>query len=66
MSKELDSVMAEAMLSSLTSINLADLLKVLDSKLRFDMTFEGTPLQIDVRLKPNEILARIKVVENGD
>jgi len=66
MSKELDPVMAEAMLASLTQINIADLLKVLDTKLRFNATFEGTPLQIDIRLKPNEILARIKVVENGD
>lgn len=66
MSKELDSAMIEAMLASLTSINPTDLLKVLDSKLRFNVTFEGTPLVIDVRLKPNEILARIKVVENGD
>lgn len=66
MSKELDPVMAEAMLASLTNINLADLLKVLDSKLRFNATFEGTPLVIDIRLKPNEILMRIKVVENGD
>jgi hypothetical protein len=66
MSKELDSAMIEAMLTSLTSINPTDLLKVLDSKLRFNVTFEGTPLVIDVRLKPNEILARIKVVENGD
>jgi len=66
MSKELDPVMAEAMLASLTQINIADLLKVLDTKLRFNATFEGTPLQIDIRLKPNEILMRIKVVENGD
>lgn len=66
MSKELDPIMVEAMLASLTQINLADLLKVLDSKLRFNATFEGTPLVIDVRLKPNEILMRIKVVENGD
>lgn len=66
MSKELDPAMAEAMLASLAQINIPDLLKVLDSRLRFDVTFEGTPLHIDVRLKPNEILARIKVVENGD
>jgi hypothetical protein len=66
MSKELDPAMAEAMLASLAQINIPDLLKVLDSRLRFDVTFEGTPLQIDVRLKPNEILARIKVVEDGD
>ncbi|GAH33048.1 unnamed protein product [marine sediment metagenome] len=66
MSKELDPVMAEAMLASLAQINITELMKVLDSKLRFNVTFEGTPLVIDVRLKPNEILVRIKVVENGD
>jgi len=59
-------LMAEAMLASMANVKLADLLKVLDSKLRFEVTFEGTPLVIDVHLKPNEILARIKVVENGD
>lgn len=66
MSKELDPVMVEAMLASLAQVNLADMMKVLDSKLQFHVTFEGTPLVIDVRLKPNEILMRIKVVENGD
>jgi len=58
-------LMAEAMLASLSNIKLTDLLK-LDTKLRFDMTFEGTPLVVDIRLKPGEILARIKVIKSGD
>ncbi|MCK4580153.1 MAG: hypothetical protein KAU10_02295 [Dehalococcoidia bacterium] len=66
MSKELDPIMAEAMLASLAQINIADLLKGQNAKLQFHATFEGTPLVIDVRLKPGEILTRIKVVENGD
>ena len=66
MSKELDPVVAEALLTSLPHINIAELLKILNSKLRFNATLEGVPLQIDIHLKSNEILARIKVVENGD
>ena len=66
MSKELDPMMVEAMLSSLAQINITDLLKGQNAKLQFHATFEGTPLVIDIRLKPGEILARLKVVEDGD
>jgi len=67
MSKELDSAMVEAMLTSLAQVNITDLLKGQNAKLQFHATFEGTPLMVDIRLKPGEILARIKVIEeDGD
>ena len=66
----MDKEFISALMQSVMSASPMDLVKMMNgAKLDFKSSFDDIPLEVSVRIKNNEILARIKILEkenNGD
>ena len=61
----MDKEFVQAMIQSMMSSNPADLLKMMKgAKIDMNATLEDIPLQISLRFKEGEILARVKIKED--